>query len=266
MQRRDHPPDSTGNFNFSLIPANGSGITGYAIQFSRNGLNWNDPVNGAMKLSDVQGTAIPVNAGTLLLVPKNWYWRVTTNVGGGKPGTPGSRVCKFVVEPSGGAQALTAPVPVSPVCSSTIPAGTVLFDAKPGAGTFQIFRAELQYNPAVGSVLGTWHTSNLLAVVDKTNPGSKFGVAIPVQTLSKEAARWRWRARLYNEKMPLFGNSTTGTWSPWCEFTVPSRAARVQAGPGTFQQSSPPVEPSETGIRRSTTSSTATRRLPAPPQ
>jgi hypothetical protein len=204
-----------------------------------------------------------VNAGTLLLASKNWYWRVSTKLGAGKPGTPGKRFCKFAIEPSGGAQALTAPILVSPVCNSNIPGGTVLFDAKPGAGKFQIFRAELQYNPAVGTALGTWHASTLLTVVDKTNPGSKFGVAVPVQTLSNSGARWRWRARLYNEKMPLFGNSTTGTWSPWCQFTVPSHTAQLKGGTATFQSMNPPLVPPQSGTQRSTSSAPANSRVPA---
>ncbi len=175
-------------------------------------------------------------------------------------------MCKFAIEPSGGAQALTAPILVSPVCNSNTPAGMVLFDAKAGAGKFLIFRAELQYNPAVGSALGTWHTSNLLTDIDKTNAGSKFGVAVPVQTLSNAAARWRWRARLYNEKMPLFGNSTTATWSSWCEFTVPQHNAKLQGGPATVQQVSPPVAPPQGGTQRSTTQTPATPRLPAAPR
>jgi hypothetical protein len=254
-------PDSAGNFNFTLTAAKlgvaataqamatRSRITGYSLQFSKNGAIWNDPINGAMQLSGIQGPTVPVNAGKLLLVSKTWYWRVTTGVGAGKPDIPGKRVCKFAIEPSGGAQALHAPILVSPVCASHVPAGTVLFDAKPGAGTFQIFRAELQYNPAVGSALGAWHTSNLITVVDKTNAGSKFGVAVPVQTLGSQAARWRWRARLYNEKMPLFGTSTTAPWSPWCEFTVPSTAGYKKAAPGSFQQ----VPPAGSGTQRQST-------------
>jgi hypothetical protein len=266
-------PDSTGNFNFSFTPAmqpatggisSGFGaVTGYSIQFSKNGVNWNDQINEAMKLNNEKGPVVPVNAGTLLIVSKNWYWRVTTqHMGGLMKSTPGKRACKFAIEPSGGAQALTAPILVSPVCNSNSAAGTVLFDAKPGAGKFQIFRAELQYNPAVGTALGTWHASNLLTEVDKTNPGSKFGVAIPVQTLSSAAARWRWRARLYNEKMPIFGNSTTATWSAWCQFTVPSHTAQLKGGPGTLQQGTAVVPP-QGGIKRAPTPASATPRLPA---
>lgn len=256
-------PDSLGNFNFNLIPgSHGSGITGYSIQFSAGGVSWNDPINGTMKLTDEKGPMVPVNAGALLLVSKNWYWRVVTNVSVGA-GVPGKKACKFAIGPTGGPQALTAPILVSPACSAQITAPTVVFDAKPGAGTFQIFGAELQRNSAAGLSPANWITSSLLTVVDKTNPGSKYGVAIPLQTLSDAGARWRWRARLYNEKMPFFSNVTQAAWSPWCEFTVPSKTlSKTQSAPVQQIMPTAPTTPAQGGSGKPS-SSTASPQLPA---
>jgi len=218
-------PDSAGNFIFTVGPG---GAGAYAIEFSKNGLNWNDPINGALGVGQVQGEQIPVNVGKLLLISKVWHWRTVTPAAG-KPRVS-KRSCKIAIEPSGGAQMLTPPILVSPVCGSQAMGPTVLFDAKPGGGKFAIFRAELQYRSPSG---GNWMTSGLLTTLDKNL--NKFGMAAPVDELAKHAGKWRWRARLYHEKMPLFGNLSQGEWSPWCEFTVPSKVPSV-----TFSQPAAP--------------------------
>lgn len=210
-------PDSAGNFMFNMEPG---GAAIYAIQFSKNGSDWSASINASPDLAQVQGQQIPVNAGKLLLISKNWHWRTVAQAAGKT--LVSKRACKIAIEPSGGVQMLPAPVLASPACASQAPGATVLFDAKPSNGKFQKFRAELQYLSASN---GNWVSSGLLAAIDKDT--SQFGMAIPVGELAKQAGKWRWRARLDTEKMPIFGGLTQGAWSPWCEFTVPSSVPSV---------------------------------------
>lgn len=225
-------PDSVGNFMFSM---QAGGAKHFGIDFSMDGANWNVPINGAMGLNSVQGSDIPVNAGKLLLAGKTWYWRARTTSGGKT--LLSKKTCKIAIEPSGGVQMLTPPVLVSPACGGQAMGNPVMFDAKPGNGSFQIFRAELQYE----RIPGGWTNTALLAAIDKNkNP---FGVAIPLSELAKHGGKWRWHARLDTEKMPLFGNLTQGQWSSWCEFSVPvptpGRAAMGVALPPGLSAATP---------------------------
>lgn len=257
-------PDSAGNFMFSVQPG---GAKKYAIEFSKNGVNWSDPINGAMGLEEIQGQQIPVNAGKLLLISKNWHWR-TKAEGGGKT-IVSKHSCKIAIEPSGGAQMLTPPILISPACGSQVMGNMVMFDAKPGGGTFQIFRAELQYNRMVGGMPGNWTNSGLLTSLDKNL--NKFGMAVPVSELARHSGKWRWRARLDHEKMPLFGNLSQGEWSPWCEFSVPmaSRpAVGVTPAPGNVTTMPAPImaPPQGSPVIVTPPPVPAGRALPPPPQ
>ena len=246
-------PDSMGNFMFSVQPG---GAKQFGIEFSKNGADWNVPINGAMGLEAVQGQEIPVNAGKLLLVGKTWFWRARATAGG--KSLLSKRTCKLTIEPSGGAQTLAPPILVSPACGGQVMGNPVKFDAKPGNGTFQIFRAELQYDRMPGG----WTNSILLAAIDKNQ--SPLGVAVPVSELAKHGGKWRWRARLDTEMMPLFGNLTQGQWSPWCEFSVPVANRSASGGlsvPGTMPAMLMPI-PTPSGSVAPAPSPAAVRQPP----
>lgn len=220
-------PDSAGNYPFSVST---DGASRFAVEFSKNGSTWNDPINGGMGLAQTTGETVPVSADKLLLASKDWYWRTIASTSG-EPVASG-KACKFSIKPSTGTHTLAIPEIISPACGSQIPAGVVLFDAKPGNGKFEIFKAELQYKSASG-----WTDSGLLGEIDNTNAGSKYGVAIPFEQLDQQGTEWRWRVRLYNEKMPIFGNVTEAPWTPWCVFGLPAHPSTKPTTP----QDSPPL-------------------------
>ena len=255
-------PDSSGNMSFSFSGDNNSQ---YEFQFSSDhGSHWSDPLN----LGTNSTGLVQVSLNRLLASSKTWQWRVhyiwlyPENSNTSDYQSIYSNVCTFVIKPAA-TSTLPAPILKSPICDTRVVSGPVQFDLDNPNGDFKDFKVELQYRTGVitlqyrtGVITDQWTGSNFISEIDKSNAETAYGVVIPVQQLlSKSGASgyWRWRARLYNEHMPIFANFTSAPMSRWCVFQVgeqfktnPTRHLLPKSG-GTIHQLNPqPLPPGMT--------------------
>lgn len=223
-------PDSYGNIDFTFT---GDSSAHYEIEWSNdNGASWADVLHlGPTRAGDVK---VSLNRLLILGQSSQWEWRAHWLAGADdykddhdpRLQSVYSNVCRFTIHPAS-TQMLPAPVLKAPACGSDVANGFVQFNldnAQPG--DFKDFKVELQY-----SAYNAWRSSNLVTEINKADANGENGAFVPVTTLQQLSGRWRWRARMYSEHIPLVSKFTKGLYSSWCEFHAGPQSLTIKANP-----------------------------------